>query len=276
MSKKKAESYLNISSSEEPYVEPGKEVLKTQDDLAADFGFYQDKITNLFDGLNSSINSDEPFFIWSRERQIRKMELNNQKQVLILNQIQTLKDIADEFMQLKAQAIFSAEYIKNLVEEKYLLAEQYFERKKEEHLTIIRAEQAKREHIGHDLSDREIAQLKEKAIIRRLNAEADKVEAEVREANARVDLIKLATGEINFSELPKSYQTYILTTFLNADANKLSDFDIREQMKDVIIQQAKAEADKKTAEVDGIKTKNASDEWKFGRDKKSVEKNDNR
>ncbi len=276
MSKKKAESYLNISSSEEPYVEPGKEVLKTQDDLAADFGFYQDKITNLFDGLNSSINSGEPFFIWSRERQIRKMELNNQKQVLILNQIQTLKDIADEFMQLKAQAIFSAEYIKNLVEEKYLLAEQYFERKKEEHLTIIRAEQAKREHIGHDLSDREIAQLKEKAIIRRLNAEADKVEAEVREANARVDLIKLATGEINFSELPKSYQTYILTTFLNADANKLSDFDIREQMKDVIIQQAKAEADKKTAEVDGIKTKNASDEWKFGRDKKSVEKNDNR
>ena len=61
MGKIKAETHLNIDKPEEPYVDPGEEVIKTQNDLATDWGFTQDTIKHLYDDLNISINSDEPF-----------------------------------------------------------------------------------------------------------------------------------------------------------------------------------------------------------------------
>jgi len=278
LSKKKAESYLNINSPEEPYIEPKAEIVKSQDELAAEFGFYQDTIRNLFDGLNTSINSNEPFFIWSKRRQNEKMKLNNEKLVLIYDQIKNLRAIAEEFLELKADAIFSSEYLKNLVQDKFDLATRYFEIKKEEHKTRILAEKAKREHIGHDLTDREIAQQKEKAIIRRLEGEAKQanaiakqeeakaveMKANARLAKYRAQLAKIATGELKFSELPKSFQTFIVATIIKADPNKLNDFEISQRVNDYIIQEAKAEADKKTAEAEDVHSEARHKKYRYG------------
>jgi len=286
MNKFKAKSELNLQKSSYPVVQSGKnnlEIKAIPKDDSEVWDFTKITIQKLGKELESTINSKTPMFLWSKERQNNKIRLDNEKQLFIYEKIKNLRAIASEFSQLQADAIFSEQFIKNLVAEKILLAEQYFERIKEVHLTAILAEQAKRKHIGHELTEREIAQRKEEAIIRKLNGEADQAEAKAAEmraiakqAEVRADLMKIATGEVKFSELPKSSQTFILINILDADPNHLSDFDIKEQMKDIIIQQGKAEADIKTAEADSAKTKNATEEWKFDRDKKSVEKNDPR
>jgi len=194
------------------------------------------------------MNGGTPFFVFNVKRRNDKIKLNTEAMEMMLSQIRILRNISAELMNLSADKIFGPEQLKNLVEEKYLLAEQYFERIKEEHLTRIKKEQASRTNIDHDLTDREISQQKEKALIRKLIAEAEQAEAlaieikiKTKESKMKIEIIKKLLGDADFNNL-SIQQTYILINFLNANIGQ-------ERMKDVLFQQQKAEADKKTQEA---------------------------
>ena len=229
-----------------PYVEPVEEVSKA-------FDFSNITIEQLGSELESTINTRTPFFIWSRERLNRKIKLDNEKQLLILEKIQNLRLISEEFCRLRADSFFSNEYIDNLIKEKRIDAEQYFESKIAEHrkkLTYIKTDILLNEGlVTHDV----LSQEKQRAEIRIQNAEAEKIEVKSEESKVKVQLIKKIIGEVKFDNLPPVYQTYLLTTFLNADITKLNEFEVNEKMKEIIVQQAQAEANKKTAEADSAK-----------------------
>ena len=70
-----------------------------------------------------------------------------------------------------------------------------------------------------------------------------------KESKVRIKMIKIAKGEMKFSDLPKSYQTFIWANILKADPVSLSKFDINERIKESVLQEAQAQADKKTAEA---------------------------
>ncbi|MDR3668938.1 MAG: hypothetical protein P4L35_19085, partial [Ignavibacteriaceae bacterium] len=58
--------------------------------------------------------------------------------------------------------------------------------------------------------------------------------------------------------------------FLNADASKLSDFEIREELKEIVKQEKQAEANKKEADADSAKTDAQSKRWKDEEAKKDA------
>ena len=186
---------------------------------------------------------------------------------LINNYLQAVINTGQSFIRFKADALISYEKIELLAKkELYDLKNQadgaeydfkLLNNKYEYSLTKLTTDT---ERMKIEIENMRIQQEKDRAVIKQLTAIAKQEEAKaeqmrvgVKEARVRVDLLKIATGEINFSELPQSYQIYILTTFLNADANQLSDFDIRERVKETLVQQAKAEADKKSAEASGAR-----------------------
>jgi len=255
MSKKIADSYLNIDKPEEPYINKEEEAVELQNNYDAEYRIIQNNISQVYSEIDSSMNGGTPFFVFNVKRRNDKIKLNTEAMEMMLSQIRILRNISAELMNLSADKIFGPEQLKNLVEEKYLLAEQYFERIKEEHLTRIKKEQASRTNIDHDLTDREISQQKEKALIRKLIAEAEQAEAlaieikiKTKESKMKIEIIKKLLGDADFNNL-SIQQTYILINFLNANIGQYSQFEMAERMKDVLFQQQKAEADKKTQEA---------------------------
>ena len=85
-------------------------------------------IGNLHDLLQSSINKSSPMFLWSKNRQNNKVRLDNEYQLLILEKIRNLRLISDEYNRLQADQIFTGEFIRNLIANKRMEAEHFFEK----------------------------------------------------------------------------------------------------------------------------------------------------
>ena len=217
--------------------------------------------------LQRVLTSPTPIFFkgWGNKR----LELDARRVDMMNMYIQSVIATGQSFIRLKADAVISYDKIKLLAEKelnglRQQAAESEFglkllDKKYENELTKLTT--------GTDIMILEVEE--KKANIRRLNAEAKQEEEKAaamkvntKEARVRVALLEVATGEIKFSELPKSYQTYILITFLNADASKLSDFEIREELKEIVKQEKQAEANKKEADADSAKTDANSRKWK--------------
>lgn len=257
MSKKKAETYYNMNSPEEPYVESEN---KPKEDNYDEFTFSQNNLGNLYNEILDSINAQEPIFLFSKERLNTRIALNVIKQRLIVEQIKSLSEMTDEFMKLEVKKIFSPLGMKYLLMGEISKAQQEFAQNAEIHLTLIKAEQAKR--IDLDLLHQE-----KKADI--ASKELDNKEKEI-----KISLIEELKNSVDFKNLSPAYQSALIATYLNADADKLNRIDMQAGLKNALEQQAQAEADKKTAEAARANSENKAFDWKLDRDKKSVEKND--
>ena len=81
-------------------------------------------------------------------------------------------------------------------------------------------------------------------------AQAEKILSEARVVNKKIDVIEKLLSDADFNHLTP-HQAYLLQSFLDADPSKFSEFQIREELKDIIKQEKQAEADKKQAEAEG-------------------------
>lgn len=235
---------------------------------------FSDSLAKLAQDLDVAINKKTPRFIWLKERQNNKIRLDNEYLVLLKEKIGYLRSLSEEFLQFHAEAVFSQEHLNNLLLDRRLSAKRYFEDQELQFLIqklsleqqAIAIRKAEKElDINLDKSKAEIEQIRADNAIKlaqadKLNSDSLKIAAEAKLIDAQAEALreksiiaKLAIGEIKFSDLPKSHQTYIFVNYLNTDATKLNDFDIQEKLKDIVIQQAKAEADKKEAEADSLR-----------------------
>jgi hypothetical protein len=204
----------------------------------------------------------------------RRLELDVERVRLMDKYIQNVIAAGQSFIRLKADSLISFDKIKLLANKE--LYELRKDSEGAEYDLKLLTEKYQSELIRYK-TDKEkmiLSVEREKAEIRLLNAQASQAEAIAKqesekaetmkvateEAEVRVAMIKVATGAIKFNELPQSFQTYIAITILNADTDKLSNFDIMERVKNSLIQQAQAEADRKTADADGVR---ADTELKF-------------
>ena len=244
MSRFKVKSELNINKPTVPAVVENK-----KEEVNSDvWNFTKITIQQLGKELEETINRGTPFFLWGRKRLNNKIRLDNEKQLLIFDKIANLRLISSEFSRLHADAIFSQEYIENLVTEKRLEAEHFYETRVAEQrkkLTAIKTDIILNENlITHDV----LSQEDKRADIRRKNALAGQEEEKQNESKKRNEIIDKLLAEADFNNLTIQ-QTYILTAFLNANVNQFSEFELKEKSKDFIIQATKAEADKKTHEA---------------------------
>lgn len=229
-------------------------------------------LQSLVGELQSVLTSPTPIFFkgWGN----RRLELDVERVKLMNDYINTVAATGQSFIRLKADSLISYDKIKLLAKTE-LIELQSRATAKELDLRLLQDRyeneliklKTQNESLKLGIDDLKLSQEEKKANIRRLNAEAEKAEAiaeqekakarimseQARESGYRADLINIITGDVKFSDLSISQQTYILTTYLNVDVSKLTDFEIREQLKNSIVDQAKADTIKKTAEADSIK-----------------------
>ena len=218
MSKFKAKSELNINKNNLPLDEQNG--IEKADNNVLDLS--KNTIQQLWVELDNTINSGTPMFLWSKRRLNEKIKLDNEKQVYIYEKIKNLRAIADEFAKLKADAIFSQEFIENLVAEKRMLAEQFFESAIAKHKNEIATIEVNTTLVKSQITHDDLALKDKEADIRLKNAKARQEEMKAEESEVKISIIKKAIGEIEFTKLPPVYQTYILTAFLNMDISQMT------------------------------------------------------
>jgi hypothetical protein len=226
--------------------------------------------------LQSAINSGTPMFLWSKTRLNNKIRLDNEKQILILEKIRNLRAINTELYLLKADEIFSEEYILNLVAEKRMQAEHIFEAAVATHrlrLTKIKSEidltvsLTEHDQIEKDRKRAENEKLiAEAESIRAGNllkyAQADKIKAEAESLRSKNDLYALVVSKIDFNNFPPVHLTYLLSVLSGFDTNSFSDLDIKEKLKDVMVNMEETKFKKAEAEVNDFINSADFRKWK--------------
>jgi ribosomal protein L17 len=235
-------------------------------------------IQELSNQLQFSIGKGSPMFLWSKRRENEKQLLDNEKQTLILNKIQNLRAISDEFNRLKADIIFSQEFMKNLIANKRMEAEQFFETAVATHslnLTRIKTEiNLNNSLVNHD----QIELDRKKAENERIRAEnlityaqADKLKAEAESIRYKNELYGLVIGKINFDNFPPVHLTYLLSVLSGFNTEAFTDLDIKEKLKDVFINMEETKAKKAQAEVDDFVNSAEFRKWKNDQAKKDAQ-----
>jgi hypothetical protein len=281
MSKNKTITYLNIDKPEQPYVESQNENSEEVINYEAEYSVIQNTVGNLFSELKNTMNTDTPFFIFNIKRRNEKIRLNNEAQVMMYNQIQNLRAISNELLNLKADDIYGPKLLKFLVEKKLLEAEQYFEEVKAAHKLSITKKEVDTDLtvslIEHDTINKQ-SKIKTNESIEadnkikiaqaaKINAETEKIKSSTKESETKIAIIEKLLNEADFNHLT-TQQTFLLHTFLGADPTQFSEFQIREELKDIIKQEKQAEADKKSAEADDFKNTAEYKKWKNDQSKK--------
>ncbi len=206
------------------------------------------------DQLQESINKREPIFIWSRNRRNEKIRLDVEYQSYMLQRISNLRLISDEYNRLQADDIFTEEFIRNLVANKRMEAEHFFEDAVAVHkvnlthkIVEIKLTDSLTEH---DQIEKD-----------RKKAENERIKIENEELSARVEEIKSITkmrdkiiDNFDPSTLDQKHISQIVINSILPGSN-IQDFDFQNGINESTLksEEAKAEMLKQQAEEQKIK-----------------------
>lgn len=226
-------------------------------------------VGNFHDLLQSSINKSSPMFLWSKERQNNKVRLDNEYQLLILEKIRNLRLISDEYNRLQADQIFTREFIRNLIANKRMEAEHFFEDAVASHrvnLTKMKVDiDLTNSLVDHDQIEKD-----------RKIAENERIKIQNEEAKAKVEDIKSitrmrdkVTDNFDPSTLdPKHISQIVINAIL--PGNGTQDFDFQNGINDSTLkaEEAKAEMLRQQAAEQKIKVDELRDKKKWNDEKR--------
>jgi hypothetical protein len=235
------------------------------------------------DQLQESINKREPIFIWSRNRRNEKIRLDVEYQSYMLQKISNLRLISDEYNRLQADDIFTEEFIRNLVANKRMEAEHFFEDAIAAHKVSLTDKKVKidltNSLIDHDQieKDRKIA---ENERIRVQNeatradnlikyAEVDKIKAETDSITAQNELRRIVQNKIDFNKFPPAYLSDLLSALSGLSIKPYSEFDFDQKLKNIFERMENARASKAEEEVRDFRNSAEFRKWQFDQDKKN-------
>lgn len=296
MNKFKAKTELNINKSEVPDLyksEPVKNTGKPKsvinnfinEDEVIDLSNYS--LGNFSNLLQKSLEKHSPIFLWSKERQNNKVRLDNEYQLLILEKIKNYRLVADEYSRLKADEIFTPEFIRNLIANKRMEAEHFFEKAIAIHRVDITKMKVDMDLtnslIDHDQieKDRKIAEnekLKAEAEATRADnlikyAQADKIKAEAESIKSQNELKVMVMGKIDFNNFPPAYISDLLIALAGLNMKSVGDFEMDERLRNMFERMENAKVSKAEAEVKDFMNSAEFRKWQFDRDKKAVDRN---
>ena len=292
MNKFKAKTELNINKSEVPDLYKSEPVKNTdkpksvidnfiKEDEVIDLSSYS--LGNFSNLLQKSLEKRSPIFLWSKERQNKKIQLDNEYQLLILEKIKNHRLVADEYSRLKADEIFTPEFIRNLIANKRMEAEHFFEKAIAEHRVYINTMKVemdlKTSLVDHDQieKDRKIA---ENERIRAGNesvradnlikyAQADKIKAEAESIKSQNELKVMVMGKIDFNNFPPAYISDLLIALAGLNMKSFGDFEMDERLRNMFERMEKSKVEKAEAEVKDFMNSAAFRKWQFEQDQKN-------
>lgn len=223
-----------------------------------------DKVSleQLLSNLKTNLDKKPSWFIFMRHRENEKIRIESEKVELLYQQMNSLRKTGREFLELKADAIFSSELLRLLVEDRRLEFINQMELKIKQHEGEIHKLDIDKRRRENEILVLELERAKLRAEIDLLNAKTDQ-EKEI------ANLLKAMVVQVNddmsnaavvslFHDLMNRYKTVVSNT-----ENRDFEFDeflreFRKKMMNENLKQTKAETKihNSKANLEEYKTKN--------------------
>jgi hypothetical protein len=212
--------------------------------------------------LEKTMNSRTPFFIWSRVRRNEKIRLDNENLAFIFQKIQYLRATVAEFSQLQADAIFSSEFVNNLVEGKRAEAERNYQKAVADHQLYLTETKSKID-IANSLINHDQVELDRKiAENERIRIENKKTKEETKSIKTQNKLKKLVMSKINFDNFPPAYISELLVALSDINIKSFSEFERNEKLNDITVNMEQTKVRKAQAEVEDFMNSAEYRKWK--------------
>jgi actin-related protein len=226
--------------------------------------------------LEKSISANKRMFLWSKRRENEKIRLDNEYQVLLLEKIRNLREHNREVNLLKADAIFSEEFILALIAEKRMEAQHIFELAVANHNLVLTKTKTEIDLnvslVEHDNIEKE-RKRKENAAIDadtkiklaqadKASAEAEKIKADARSIDTINDLRVLVMSKIDFNNFPPRHLSRLLAALSRINPDFLTHADLQDRLDDIFVDMETAKAKKAHAEVDDFINSAEYRKWK--------------
>lgn len=257
-------------------------VIDSYIDEGESFDLSNNNIQSLHDRLQKSINNRTPIFLWSKKRNIEKIRLDNEYQLLLLDNIRGLSLLSNEYNLLQADKFFTEEMIKNTVANNRREAKDQFEKAIAAHKLSLTETKSNIDIINNkiihdqvdiDRKNTENDKLKAKAEATRADnlikyAQADKLKAEAESIKSQNELKVMVMGKIDFNNFPPAYISDLLIALAGLNMKSVGDFEMDERMRNMFERMEKSKVDKAEAEVNDFVNSAAFKKWQF-----DIEKN---
>ena len=185
----------------------------------------------------------------------RRIELDERRQRLLLEQIKNLGYTADELANTQAKIFLSTTVRDALIarnekeiEIAFRKAEVELARVEDEMAQVGDIARARKAELDRFEMETRMAEMKAQAEINQINARTEKDRELTR-------IIREVVENLDFESLPPTLQTYIISSVFNPDGSQYTDFDMKEQLKELIKRNTEAEVEIKESQRDTAKAK---------------------
>jgi hypothetical protein len=212
---------------------------------------------------------DEPltnnFFVFSSRRQSEKIMLERDRLTSLLGVIDRVIETNRNIIRYNVDVFITQQMLERLALEHSVNLEKYARSVLREEELLVRLHADNLDKVDDEYKLRQ-------ATLRKAELENDRLAIEIEERRTRNDFIRDALSKVQLEKMPPSLQAYITATMLNPNGSQYNDFEMQEQLKEYIKQEAEAKAQGLKAEAKSKEYKAEHEKWKHERQRNRPEK----
>jgi hypothetical protein len=216
------------------------------------FDLSQLNLLQLSDNLKDSLNKKSSMFIFLRNRENKKLQIQKDKIGDLINLIESLRLANQSLLNYQADLFLSKAVLENLIKGFHVKAQREAELLAKQHLNELTKvdDEIKGRSVQHE--SLEISNLKARAEISQINA---KTSAEL----AKADLMKQAVA--NIDKFPPSLQTYIYRAVFNPQDKQEDDILLQDEVREYVKTEREAKAEMERQKARKEKAQADLQEW---------------
>jgi hypothetical protein len=216
------------------------------------FDLTQLNLLQLSEQLKESLNKKSSWFIFLRNRENKKLQIQRDKIGNLVNLIESLRTSNQSLINYQAELFLSKAVLENLINGFHVKAQMEAELLAKKHLNELHALDHQIKLQNEELESKKIENLKQMAEVRHMEA---KTSAEL----AKADLMKRAVA--NIDKFPPSLQTYIYRAVFNPGDKQEDDILLQDEVRDYLKVEKEATAELKRQEARKMKSQADLEEW---------------
>lgn len=192
-------------------------------------------LLQLTSDLRASLTKPEPMTIFFRRRQVKKLELDVERQRWLLNKVVGLRALGQELVQLRADAIVSEQMVTFLAQKNLMDAEIEFQTRVNELTKVnrdIKQVELEMKSIDYQVEDLETIKLQRLESLRTNVLENDRIAADNeaqkiknRAQEAKAKLMEKFANEIDVASLPFELQSYAVSHLFSEVGSNFSEYE---------------------------------------------------
>ncbi len=226
-------------------------------------------LSQLTNDLRASLTKPEPMTLFFRRRQVKKLQLDVEKQQWLLAKINGLRSLGQELVNLRADAIVSEQMVTLLVQQKLQEAEIEYNKRVHD-LDVVRRDIKQIDHemksIDFQTNNLETLRLRELEKLRTDILNNDKISADIqkqaiqnRAQAAKADLMEKTAKNFDINSISPALKSFVISNLFGIIDSNFSEHERGQIRNELYRDEIEQDLRKKTYEADSLKSKAKSD-----------------